>query len=106
MCGAIDLRELAPPSAGKGAADRVVTLRREAAAFLPAASFERRAPDDRTAACAWGGRRWACVCDDRRHFADARVPSWNKVLAHVFPFNFNHMLCMCVCVRGCGCIVL
>ena len=43
MCGAIDLRELAPPSVGKGAADRVVTLRREAAAFLPAASFELRA---------------------------------------------------------------
>ena len=34
MRGAIDLRELAPPSVGKGAADRVVTLRREAAAFL------------------------------------------------------------------------
>ena len=59
MCGAIDLRELAPPSVGKGAADRVVTLRREAAAFLPAASFELRAPDDRAATCAWGGRRWA-----------------------------------------------
>ena len=53
MCGAIDLRELAPPSVGKGAADRVVTLRREAAAFLPAASFELRAPD-RATACAWG----------------------------------------------------
>ena len=52
MCGAIDLRELAPPSVGKGAADRVVTLRREAAAFLPAASFELRAPD-RATACAW-----------------------------------------------------
>ena len=52
MCGAIDLRELAPPSVGKGAADRVVTLRREAAAFLPAASFELRAPD-RDTACAW-----------------------------------------------------
>jgi hypothetical protein len=52
MCGAIDLRELAPPSVGKGAADRVVTLRREAAAFLPAASFELRAPDCATA-CAW-----------------------------------------------------
>ena len=37
---------------GKGAADRVVTLRREAAAFLPAASFELRAPD-RATACAW-----------------------------------------------------
>ena len=54
MCGAIDLRELAPPSVGKGAADRVVTLRREAAAFLPAASFELRAPD-RATVCAWGG---------------------------------------------------
>ena len=53
MCGAIDLRELAPPSVGKGAADRVVTLRREAAAFLPAASFELHAPD-RATACAWG----------------------------------------------------
>jgi hypothetical protein len=52
MCGAIDLRELAPPSVGKGAADRVVTLRREAAAFLPAASFELRAPD-RAMVCAW-----------------------------------------------------
>ena len=51
MCGGIDLRELAPPSVGKGAADRVVTLRREAAAFLPAASFELRAPD-RATACA------------------------------------------------------
>jgi hypothetical protein len=53
MCGAIDLRELAPPSMGKGAADRVVALRREAAAFLPAASFELHAPD-RATACAWG----------------------------------------------------
>ena len=52
MCGAIDLRELAPPSVGKGAVDRVVTLRREAAAFLPAGSFELRAPD-RATACAW-----------------------------------------------------
>ena len=41
MCGAIDLRELAPLSVGKGAANRV-TLRREAAAFLTAASFELR----------------------------------------------------------------
>jgi hypothetical protein len=40
---------------GKGAADRVVALRREAAAFLPAASFELRAPD-RTTACAWGAK--------------------------------------------------
>ena len=52
MCGAIDLRELAPPSVGKGAADRVATLRREAAASLPAASFELRAPD-RATVCAW-----------------------------------------------------
>ena len=52
MCGAIDLRELAPSSVGKGAANRVVTLRREAVAFLPAASFELRAPD-RATACAW-----------------------------------------------------
>jgi len=51
MCGAIDLRELAPLSVGKGAADRVVTLRREAAAFLPAASFELRAPDHSAQHC-------------------------------------------------------
>ena len=44
MCGAV----------GKGAVDRVVTLRLEAAAFLPAASFDLRAPD-RATACAWAG---------------------------------------------------
>ena len=97
MCGAIDLRELAPPSVGKGAADRVVTLRREAAAFLPAASFELRAPD-RATVCAWAKVGFAFA--DRRHFAGALVPSWNKVLAH-FNFNLTHMLCMCVCVGGC-----
>jgi len=93
MCGAIDLRELAPPSVGKGAADRVVTLRRETAAFLPAASFELRAPDCATA-CAWAEVGFAFA--DRRHFAGALVPSWNKVLAH-FNFNFNLTLTLLCC---------
>ena len=59
MCGAIDLRELAPPSVGKGAADRVVTLRREAAAFLPAALLRAARAGPRHGLRVGGGARCA-----------------------------------------------
>ena len=94
MCGAIDLRELAPPSVGKGAADRVVTLRREAAAFLPAASFELRAPD-RATVCAWAEVGFAFA--DRRHFAGALVPSWTRSLCISTSTSRLCRCCACAC---------